>query len=104
MSKNTTGDMEDVPWRAVHREALDKGEMSYIDPATGYTAFTELSHLDRGYCCGNTCRHCPYSYENVGHPERIKEQARAKRQEKKGAREKKRQAETTATPESSEKP
>ncbi|KAJ1718604.1 hypothetical protein LPJ53_006428, partial [Coemansia erecta] len=86
--------MEDVPWRAVHREALDKGEMSYIDPATGYTAFTELSHLDRGYCCGNTCRHCPYSYENVGHPERIKEQARARRQEKKDARDRKRQQTT----------
>lgn len=25
-------------------------------------------HLDRGYCCGNGCRHCPYEYENVPEP------------------------------------
>jgi len=22
--------------------------------------FTEQYHLDRGYCCGNKCRHCPF--------------------------------------------
>jgi len=22
--------------------------------------FTALSHLQRGQCCGNYCRHCPY--------------------------------------------
>ncbi|MCG9881787.1 MAG: DUF5522 domain-containing protein [Bacteroidia bacterium] len=22
--------------------------------------FTEAFHLQRGYCCGNGCRHCPY--------------------------------------------
>jgi hypothetical protein len=22
--------------------------------------FTEKFHLERGYCCGNKCRHCPY--------------------------------------------
>lgn len=22
--------------------------------------FTEEFHLQRGYCCGNGCRHCPY--------------------------------------------
>lgn len=22
--------------------------------------FTEQYHIDRGYCCGNNCRHCPY--------------------------------------------
>ena len=21
--------------------------------------------LERGYCCGNKCRHCPYGHENV---------------------------------------
>lgn len=26
----------------------------------GYKVFTEKYHLDRGYCCGNGCRHCPY--------------------------------------------
>ena len=22
--------------------------------------FTSLFHLERGQCCGNSCRHCPY--------------------------------------------
>ena len=26
----------------------------------GKYVFTEEYHLDRGYCCGNKCRHCPY--------------------------------------------
>jgi hypothetical protein len=26
---------------------------------------TEKYHLERGFCCGNGCRHCPYNYENV---------------------------------------
>jgi hypothetical protein len=26
---------------------------------------TEKYHLERGYCCGNGCRHCPYEHENV---------------------------------------
>jgi hypothetical protein len=27
--------------------------------------FTESYHLQRGYCCGNGCRHCPFNYCNV---------------------------------------
>jgi hypothetical protein len=26
----------------------------------GRKVFTEQYHIDRGYCCGNGCRHCPY--------------------------------------------
>jgi len=26
---------------------------------------TEAYHLKRGYCCGNKCRHCPYTHKNV---------------------------------------
>jgi len=26
----------------------------------GRVVFTALFHLDRGACCGNKCRHCPY--------------------------------------------
>ena len=36
---------------------------------------TELAHRDRGYCCGNKCRHCPYEYKNVDKPEQIKKDA-----------------------------
>ena len=43
-----------------HRNALSKGEFSYIDPLTGYRVFTSAYLMERGYCCGNDCRHCPY--------------------------------------------
>lgn len=26
----------------------------------GRVVFTEKYHLDRGYCCGTGCRHCPF--------------------------------------------
>ena len=34
----------------------------------GLVVLTAKYHLDRGYCCGNGCRHCPYEYENVPEP------------------------------------
>jgi cob(I)alamin adenosyltransferase len=49
----------------LHKNAMLKGSTTYIDPATGFTVFTELAHLRRGKCCGNMCRHCPYGWENV---------------------------------------
>ena len=30
----------------------------------GYIVFTEKYHLKRGYCCQNSCRHCPYNKKN----------------------------------------
>ena len=37
-------------------------------------------HLNKGYCCGCGCRHCPFEYENVPQPRRtllLKEQKHA---------------------------
>ncbi|MBN8878453.1 MAG: hypothetical protein E6Q24_09150 [Chitinophagaceae bacterium] len=34
----------------------------------GLVVLTAKYHLDRGYCCGNGCKHCPYEYENVPEP------------------------------------
>ncbi|GGX58590.1 DUF5522 domain-containing protein [Saccharospirillum salsuginis] len=31
----------------------------------GNWVFTEWFHWKRGQCCGNACRHCPYSHEAV---------------------------------------
>lgn len=31
---------------------------------------TAKYHLDKGYCCGCGCRHCPFEYENVPEPRR----------------------------------
>ncbi|MEN9301815.1 MAG: hypothetical protein RL264_244 [Bacteroidota bacterium] len=28
----------------------------------GYIIFTESYHLKRGYCCKNSCKHCPYGF------------------------------------------
>ncbi|MGI9139049.1 MAG: DUF5522 domain-containing protein [Sediminibacterium sp.] len=39
----------------------------YID-VDGKWVFTEAYHKERGYCCGNACRHCPYEYEAVPEP------------------------------------
>ena len=33
-----------------------------------FLVFTEKYHLQRGYCCGNGCTHCPYNYTNVPEP------------------------------------
>ena len=34
----------------------------------GYIVFTEKYHLEKGHCCGNGCRHCPYQFEAVPEP------------------------------------
>ena len=49
----------------LHALAVQKGSITYTDPSTGFTVFTELAHLRRGTCCGNQCRHCPFGWENV---------------------------------------
>jgi hypothetical protein len=38
---------------------LFEGQDFYLDEQ-GRLVFTEAYHLKRGYCCENTCRHCPY--------------------------------------------
>jgi len=30
----------------------------YVD--AGLVVFTAAFHLNRGFCCGSGCRHCPY--------------------------------------------
>jgi hypothetical protein len=36
----------------------------------GYIVLTTKYHLEKGFCCGNGCRHCPYDFENVHEPKR----------------------------------
>lgn len=45
-------------------EEFIEGIHFYFDPS-GLMVLTEKYHLERGYCCGNGCRHCPFNYENV---------------------------------------
>ena len=36
----------------------------------GFMVLTAKYHLERGHCCGNGCKHCPYHYEAVPEPKR----------------------------------
>jgi Family of unknown function (DUF5522) len=45
-----------------HEAAVALGSPTYRDPLTGFEVFTEAALLERGSCCGNRCRHCPYDY------------------------------------------
>jgi len=46
-----------------------EGEHYYYNEA-GLIVLTRKFHLERGYCCGNGCLHCPYDYERVPEPKR----------------------------------
>ena len=36
----------------------------------GFIVLTEKYHLEKGFCCGNGCLHCPFDYVNVDEPRR----------------------------------
>ncbi|XP_038205274.1 uncharacterized protein C1orf53 homolog [Arvicola amphibius] len=57
----------------LHQAACAAGQLSYVDPTTGYVVFTRLAHLQRGACCGSACRHCPYGQVNVKDPSKKKQ-------------------------------
>jgi len=59
-----------------HKSAMEAGKKLYEDPKTGFLVFTEKAALDRGYCCGRGCRHCPYGHWNVVSGQREKLQSR----------------------------
>lgn len=48
---------------------LIEGEDFYYNE-DGYIVLTEKYHLDKGFCCGNGCLHCPYNFINVAEPKR----------------------------------
>lgn len=48
---------------------LTEGVHYYIND-DGYIVLTAQYHLEKGFCCGNGCLHCPYNYENVEEPRR----------------------------------
>ncbi len=48
---------------------LTEGIHYYINE-DGYIVLTEQYHLDKGFCCGNGCKHCPYKYESVPEPKK----------------------------------
>ncbi len=48
-------------------DSIDKNQKQTDDFyfEDGLLVMTEQFHLKRGYCCGNTCKHCPFDHENV---------------------------------------
>jgi Family of unknown function (DUF5522) len=43
-----------------HKLAVEAGESNYPDPSTGLLVMTARYLWDRGRCCDQGCRHCPY--------------------------------------------
>lgn len=46
------------------KATLVEGTHYYINEQ-GYWVFTELYHLQRGYCCKSGCKHCPYGFKKT---------------------------------------
>ncbi|MCB9677493.1 MAG: hypothetical protein H6737_20460 [Alphaproteobacteria bacterium] len=46
--------------RRAHDAAVATDRAGYLDPDTGLFVMTARTLSDRGYCCGNGCRHCPW--------------------------------------------
>lgn len=42
-----------------------KEEIHFYYNESGLMVLTEKYHLERDYCCGNGCKHCPYKYTSV---------------------------------------
>jgi hypothetical protein len=45
---------------AAHRAAVLSGAPGYEDPSTGLFVFAASYLWERGSCCQQDCRHCPY--------------------------------------------
>jgi hypothetical protein len=50
-------------------EKLKENEDYYYNE-DGFVVLTEKYHLNKGYCCGNGCKHCPYDFINVPEPKK----------------------------------
>ncbi len=38
----------------------DRAKVDFYETEDSLVAFTERYHVNRGYCCGSGCRHCPF--------------------------------------------
>lgn len=52
-----------------------KEGVDYYYNECGYVVLTAKYHQERGYCCGNGCRHCPFDFERVPEPRRTQYRA-----------------------------
>ncbi len=40
-------------------------EIDYYINEDGNFVFTASYHLQRGYCCKNACKHCPWNFKKI---------------------------------------
>lgn len=64
VAKARASNLPGALFKALHRYAVAQQRDTYIDPASGYSVFTQ-GYLKRKPCCGNGCRHCPHGHINV---------------------------------------
>jgi hypothetical protein len=50
-------------------KGLTEGKHFYYNEE-GLVVLTAVYHLEKGNCCGNGCKHCPYDFESVPEPRR----------------------------------
>ncbi|MDA3039322.1 MAG: DUF5522 domain-containing protein [Actinomycetota bacterium] len=50
----------DAARQVAHDAAVERGDLGYLDPVSGLFVMTSAALAERGYCCENGCRHCPY--------------------------------------------
>jgi hypothetical protein len=67
----------------MQQQRLTEGVDFYYNEA-GYVVLTATYLLNRGFCCGNGCKHCPYDYEKVPEPKRTALLTARDENEKKG--------------------
>ncbi|TAE11807.1 MAG: hypothetical protein EAZ47_00680 [Bacteroidetes bacterium] len=51
------------------KQNVIEGEDFYFNE-NGLMVLLEKYHLERGYCCGNGCKHCPFDFDCVPEPRR----------------------------------
>lgn len=49
---------------------IQNKDADYYFDDNGLMVFTEKYHLEKGFCCGNGCRHCPFDFDAVPEPKR----------------------------------
>jgi len=47
---------------SIHNKAAPESDWYFEN---GMLVYTAAFHLNRGYCCGSGCRHCPYEPKHV---------------------------------------
>ncbi len=55
--------VEPVKYNNMEKKEFIKNVHYYLEE--GRVVFTALQHINRGYCCGNGCRHCPYEPKHI---------------------------------------